>query len=353
MLVTRELSNDYILETRDLKKYFPLRGPWGRTLGQIRAVDGVSIGVRAGETLSIVGESGCGKTTTARLLLLLERATGGEVLFERAPIASASKAAVRNYRSSVQAVFQDPWSSMNPRMRVRDVIGEPLLISTKLTKRQINERIREFLPEVGLDESALDKYPHEFSGGQRQRIAVARALILQPRVVILDEPVSALDVSIRAQIMNLLRDLQERLAISYILIAHDLATVRYLSTRIAVMYLGRVVESGPSETVFTSPAHPYTHALISASRPAEPAEDENRIVLYSDIPSPANMPSGCRFHTRCWLRKRLGDPDRCVSEEPRARIVSTDRAVACHYAEELLGGEGVSSERAPTAPVVS
>ncbi len=294
-------SPEIIIQIRGLKKYFPVQRGFAMFGAReyLKAVDNVSFDLEAGKTFGLVGESGCGKTTTAKLLLGLEVPTEGEILFEGVDVTKLSKAGRREYRSSVQAVFQDPWASLNPRMRVRAIVGEPLEINTRLTKAQITTRVGELLEEVGLNPYQANLYPHEFSGGQRQRIGVARSLALNPKIVILDEPVSALDVSIRAQIMNLLADLQAEHGLGYLLIAHNLATVRYMCHKMAVMYLGQMVESGDTEDIFNNTLHPYTRALISAALPSHPDIQREEIVLVGEVPSPVNPPSGCRFHPRC------------------------------------------------------
>ncbi len=298
--------SEILLEARDMKKYYPVTmGILQKTVGWVKALDGASFDIKKGKTLSLVGESGAGKTTAAKMILLLERMTSGTILFEGHDIYKYSKAELKKlYRPRVQAVQQNPWSSMNPRMRVRDIVAEPLVVNSEKynTKDEIKGRVLEILGDVGLEERHANLYPHEFSGGQRQRIAVARALALNPDLVVLDEPVSALDVSIRAQIMNLLKDLQERYNLSYMVIAHNLATVRFMSQDVAIMYLGQIVEYGDTEEVFCNPLHPYTRALISASMLTLPEDrDENAqpIILSGEMPSPLNPPSGCRFHTRC------------------------------------------------------
>ena len=315
-----------VVEARDLIKHFAGRRSW--SFGRrpvVRAVDGVSFTIRAGETFSLVGESGCGKSTTARMLLLLERPTAGEILFRGQDVSRVDEASLRDYRGAVQAVFQDPWSSLNPRMRAGDIIGEPLVLNTSWDARAISERVAQLLADVGLDPAVAANFPHEFSGGQRQRVAVARALALSPRAIVLDEPVSALDVSIRAQIMNLLKDLQGHYGMSYLLIAHNLATVRYLSHRVAVMYLGQIVEEAPSAALFRTPHHPYTKALISAALPVRPAGEPERIALPGEVPSPTAPPAGCRFHPRCPVAF-----DRCAVEPPVLRPVAPGHSVACH-----------------------
>jgi len=314
-----------LLEARDLTKLFPVgRGLFGRGGGAVRAVDGISFAIEPGRTLGIVGESGCGKTTTAKLLLKLEEPTAGDILFEGRGLTTLDKDGVRQYRRSVQAVFQDPFASLNPRMRVDAIIAEPLVTNEKIDKPHVRQRVARLLDMVGLPARSADLFPHEFSGGQRQRIAIARALALSPKLVVLDEPVSALDVSIRAQILNLLVDLQRDLGLAYLFIAHDLAAVAHMSHSIAVMYLGQLVEYGPAKTVATDPKHPYTQALFSAALPSHPDESRDEIILTGEVPSPVNPPSGCRFHPRC--------PHvlpRCAPEVPKLRG-AFGREVACH-----------------------
>jgi oligopeptide/dipeptide ABC transporter ATP-binding protein len=318
-----------LLQARDLRKHFAVgRGLFHRGGAVVRAVDGVSFEIMRGQTLGVVGESGCGKTTTAKLVLCLETPTGGSVEFDGRPLLTLDADGVRRYRRSVQAVFQDPFASLNPRMRVGAIIAEPLVTHETLDRGTVDARIRELLDFVGLPARAATLFPHEFSGGQRQRIAIARALAVSPKLIVLDEPVSALDVSIRAQILNLLRDLQEQLGVSYLFIAHDLAAVAHMSHTIAVMYLGQLVEYGPAKTIATDPKHPYTQALFSAALPSHPDETREEIILTGEVPSPVNPPSGCRFHPRC--------PHvlpRCAPEVPRLRA-TFGREVACHLYEQ-------------------
>jgi oligopeptide/dipeptide ABC transporter ATP-binding protein len=314
-----------LLEAQNLTKHFPLRrGLFGADPGAVRAVDGVSFTIEAGRTLGVVGESGCGKSTTAKLVLKLEEPTAGEIRFEGRALQTLDAAGLRQYRRSVQAVFQDPFASLNPRMRVDAIIAEPLITNEKVGKAQARERVGKLLDMVGLPARSADLFPHEFSGGQRQRIAIARALALSPKLVVLDEPVSALDVSIRAQILNLLVDLQRDLGLAYLFIAHDLAAVAHMSHSIAVMYLGQLVEYGAAKTVAADPKHPYTQALFSAALPSHPDESRDEIILTGEVPSPVNPPSGCRFHPRC--------PHvlpRCAPEVPRLRT-AFGRETACH-----------------------
>jgi oligopeptide/dipeptide ABC transporter ATP-binding protein len=314
-----------VLEAVKLSKHFAVRrGLFSKAAGIVRAVDGVSFTIPAGQTLGVVGESGCGKTTTAKLVLRLEEPTGGAIRFEGRDLDALGAAGLRDYRRSVQAVFQDPFASLNPRMRVATIIAEPLVTNQDVESAEVRRRVMNLLELVGLPERAADLFPHEFSGGQRQRIAIARALALSPKVVVLDEPVSALDVSIRAQILNLLRDLQAQLGLSYLFIAHDLAAVAHMSHEIAVMYLGQIVETGDAETIARQPKHPYTQALFSAALPSHPEEVREEIILPGEVPSPLNPPSGCRFHPRCPYA--LG---RCAQEEPQLLPID-GRLAACH-----------------------
>jgi oligopeptide/dipeptide ABC transporter ATP-binding protein len=316
-----------VLEVQGLKKHFPVRQGfiWTKIVGWVQAVDGISFSIPPAQTLAIVGESGCGKTTTAKLVLKLEEPTAGRVLADGKDVHALTGDALKEYRTTVQAVFQDPWSSLNPRMRVRDLVAEPLVVNRKMSDKEIKERVKEVLASVGLRPQQANLYPHEFSGGQRQRIAVASALVSKPKLIVLDEPVSALDVSIRAQIMNLLVDLQKQYDVSYLLIAHHLATTRYMAGEVAVMYLGKIVEKAKTKDLFTKPLHPYTKALFSAALPAHPDITREEIILTGEVPSPINPPSGCRFHPRCPFVK----PE-CSQVVPVEKDVAPGHMVACH-----------------------
>jgi oligopeptide/dipeptide ABC transporter ATP-binding protein len=314
-----------LFEARNLTKHFPVRrGFLAKPLGVVRAVDGVNFSIGTGKTLGVVGESGCGKTTTAKLVLRLENPTGGSLLFDGQDISGLAGRDVMQYRKAVQAVFQDPFASLNPRMRVDAIIAEPLVTHERLDSAEVNKRIARLIDLVGLPERSAKLFPHEFSGGQRQRIAIARSLAVSPRLVVLDEPVSALDVSIRAQILNLLRDLQAQLGLSYLFIAHDLAAVAHMSHTIAVMYLGQIVEIGDAATIATRPRHPYTQALFAAALPSHPSELREELVLTGEVPSPLNPPLACRFHPRCPHAM-----PRCSTEEPALREAE-GRRVSCH-----------------------
>jgi oligopeptide transport system ATP-binding protein len=314
-----------VMEARNLSKLFPVKGGFlGRGAGVVRAVDDVSFTISPGQTLGLVGESGCGKTTTAKLVLGLEEPTGGTIRFEGKDLQSLDAAERRHYRKSVQAVFQDPFASLNPRMRVGAIIAEPLVTNETLPGPEVKKRIAHLLEIVGLPERAAELFPHEFSGGQRQRIAIARSLALAPRLVVLDEPVSALDVSIRAQILNLLRDLQAQLGLSYLFIAHDLAAVAHMSHTIAVMYLGKIAEAGEASALSRAPKHPYTQALFSAALPSHPDERRDEIILPGEVPSPLRPPAGCRFHPRC-----PHVMPRCSTEVPALKS-QEGQLVACH-----------------------
>jgi len=316
-----------VLEVQGLKKHFPvMKGMvWKTLVGHVQAVDGIDFSVSRGETLAIVGESGCGKTTTAKLVLRLEDPTEGKVFADGKDVHALEGDALRDYRTTVQAVFQDPWSSLNPRMRVRDIVAEPLIINRDVSDQEVKERVEEVMNSVGLRPQQANNYPHEFSGGQRQRIAVASALVSKPKLLILDEPVSALDVSIRAQIMNLLVDLQKQFDVSYLLIAHHLATTRYMANEVAVMYLGKIVEKAKTKDLFDKPLQPYTKALFSAALPSHPDIKHDEIILVGEVPSPINPPSGCRFHPRCPFAM-----PKCSEEIPQLREVGPNHVVSCH-----------------------
>jgi oligopeptide/dipeptide ABC transporter ATP-binding protein len=312
------------LEGIGLTKYFAARG-FGRSRGVVKALDGVNVQVVEGETLGIVGESGSGKTTLAKLFLLLEHPTAGSLLFDGKATETFDRADLVRYRRAVQAVFQDPYSSLNPRMRIEHIVAEPLPPDNGMSRDAGRERVLEVLQLVGLRRDSVALYPHEFSGGQRQRIAIARALVTYPKFMFLDEPVSALDVSIRAQILNLLKGLQERLGLAYVIISHDLAAARYLATRLAVMYAGQLVETGQCDAVYTEPLHPYTQALLSAALPLHPSVRRQRIVLTGEVPDPMSPPAGCRFHPRC--PRAL---PRCSTEVPAFKEVKPGHVTACH-----------------------
>jgi oligopeptide/dipeptide ABC transporter ATP-binding protein len=322
--------SDALLQVRDLTKHYPITGgPLGvRTIGEVRAVDGVSFDLAAGETLALVGESGCGKSTTGRMLLRLTEPSSGNVAFAGEDLLTLGRRALRRRRRELQIVFQDPYASLSPRQRIEDIVAEPLdvyrLHSSTAERR---EKVIDLLRLVGLDAVHLRRYPFEFSGGQRQRVAIARALASGPRLIVADEPVSALDVSIRSQVVNLLQDLQERFGIAYLFISHDLAVVRHIAQRIAVMYLGKLVEVGDSEAIFEAPHHPYTQALLSAAPMPDPERRTQRIILRGDVPSPARVPSGCRFHPRCPIAA-----DICRNTPPPAVAVGPGHLAACHFA---------------------
>jgi peptide/nickel transport system ATP-binding protein/oligopeptide transport system ATP-binding protein len=325
------MPGESVLRVEGLTKHFPVTDGliWMRVVGMVKAVDGIAFSVQPGETLAIVGESGCGKTTTAKLILRLERPTAGHVWVDGKDVHTLAGDELRRYRTAVQAVFQDPWSSLSPRMRVREIVAEPLVINRSVSGREVDERVAHMLSRVGLRAQQAALYPHEFSGGQRQRIAVASALISDPKLIILDEPVSALDVSIRAQIMNLLVDLQREYGVSYLLIAHHLATTRYMAHEVAVMYLGKIVERARTRTLFGNPLHPYTKALFSAALPAHPDVAREEVILPGEVPSPIDPPSGCRFHPRCAFAMA-----RCSQVEPEERAIAADHTVACHLYSE-------------------
>jgi len=322
-----------ILRVNNLVKHFPITEGilFQRQVNAVRAVDGISFTVNHGEILGLVGESGCGKTTAGRTIIQLEKPTSGEIVFEGVDLVSADRKELFKARRRIQMIFQDPYASLNPRMTVQEIIEEPLLIHKVGTPKERTDRAEELLEKVGLNPSYIKRYPHEFSGGQRQRIGIARALALKPDMIICDEPISALDVSIQAQIVNLLEELQEDLGLTYLFIAHDLSMVRHISHRVAVMYLGKIMELADKNTLFNQPYNPYTIALLSAVPVPDPYVEEKRkrILLEGDVPSPINPPSGCRFHTRCFMAK-----ERCKIEEPELLEVEEGHFVACHYWEE-------------------
>ena len=330
-----------IVEVDDLKVHFPIRsGIFKTEKGSVKAVDGVTFEVRRGETLGLVGESGCGKSTIGRAMIRLREATAGSVRFDGVDLASLSTAALRRMRRRMQIIFQDPYGSLDPRMAVGAIISEPLETHNLVEGAAKTERVAELLRLVGLDPNYVRRYPHEFSGGQRQRIGVARALAVEPEFIVCDEPISALDVSIQAQVLNLLTDLRSSLGLTYLFVAHDLSVVKHISDRVAVMYLGKVVEIGPPDVLYAAPGHPYTRALLSAVPVPDPVAERKRrrVILKGDVPSPVNPPSGCRFHTRCWLFERLGQPEDCTTIDPELKPVTqvADHRAACHHADEAL-----------------
>ena len=350
---TTSTNGDTILEVKNLYKHFPITKGFimQRQVGAVKAVDGVSFSIRRGETLGLVGESGCGKTTTGRVILRLMEPTSGEASFEGRDIFKLKKEDLRLLRRDMQIIFQDPYSSLNPRMTVGDIVGEPLEIHNLARGKEKLRRVQELLEVVGLSPYHTNRYPHEFSGGQRQRIGIARALALDPEFIFADEPVSALDVSIQSQVLNLLIDLRERFDLTYLFVAHNLSVIQYLSDRVGVMYLGKLVELGPVEALYKEPRHPYTIALLSAVPEPDPRVRKPRVVLRGDVPSPAAPPSGCRFHTRCWLREQLNRPIECETIDPEFREIAGGHRVACHFAERV--SEESVAKAAAVAPKVA
>jgi oligopeptide/dipeptide ABC transporter ATP-binding protein len=318
-----------LVEVKNLVKHFPIRkGLLSRITGHVKAVDGIDFKINAGETLGLVGESGCGKTTAGRTLLRLIPATAGEVLYEGKDVMKMRASEMRLMRKNMQIIFQDPYSSLNPRMTVEDIIGEALIVHGLASRKERRRIVQDLLVRCGLSASHIGRYPHEFSGGQRQRVGIARALALKPKFIVCDEAVSALDVSIQAQVINLLMDIQKEYNLAYLFIAHDLSVVEHISHRVAVMYLGRIAETARSEELYANPLHPYTRALLSAVPVPNPRARRERIILEGDVPSPINPPSGCSFHTRCWLVE-----DRCKTETPALRKVDGEHLVACHLVD--------------------
>ena len=337
MATQTAMREDVLLRVSGLKKYFPVRrGVFRRVVGWVKAVDDVDMFIPQGETLGLVGESGCGKTTTGRTILRLIEPTAGEVLFRSqrlgrvVNVAKIGKKELKLLRREMQIIFQDPYSSLNPRMTVGDIIGEPLIVHRVARGREKEERVKELLQAVGLKPEHMRRYPHEFSGGQRQRIGIARALALDPQLIVCDEPVSALDVSIQAQVLNLLEDLQQQFNLTYLFIAHDLSVVKHISDRVAVMYLGKIVELAETEELFTHPLHPYTEALLSAVPVPDPDYEAERIILQGDVPSPVNPPSGCYFHPRCPYAQAI-----CSEQPPEFRDYGNHHYAVCHFAGQL------------------
>jgi oligopeptide/dipeptide ABC transporter ATP-binding protein len=322
-------NSEALLSVRNLKKYFPIRrGVLARVTAHVKAVDDISFDIKRGETFGLVGESGCGKTTAGRAILRLIEPDAGEIRFDGTDLAKLNAGELRRKRRDMQIIFQDPYASLNPRMTIRAIVGEPFAIHRLAKGKERDDKVAGLLKTVGLDPSVMNRYPHEFSGGQRQRIGIARALALRPKLIVADEPVSALDVSIQAQIINLLADLQQQFGLTYLFISHAIPVIEHISTRIGVMYLGKLVEVGTSEQICLAPKHPYTQALLSAVPIPDPAAKKQRIVLKGDVPTPINPPSGCRFHTRCPIAV-----DRCKVEEPPLRPLGDGRLAACHLVE--------------------
>lgn len=323
--------NEAILEVKDIKKHYPIEaGIIKSKTSYLKAVDGISFAIKKGETMGLIGESGCGKSTVAKLLTRLEEPTSGSIKFKGSDILGFNRAKMKQFRKNVQMVFQDPYSSLDPKKTVGSIIREPLVIHGVGTKAEQEKRMRELLNLVGLDYYHANRYPHEFSGGQRQRINIARAIALNPEIVICDEPVSALDVSIQAQVINLLKKLQKELGLTYMFISHDLSVVKYLSDRLAIMYLGEIMEMGDSKTIYKNPMHPYTKALFSAIPTESPLEQKEKIILEGDVPSPLAPPSGCKFHTRCPYKQQV-----CINEKPGLKTAKDGREIACHLFTQI------------------
>ncbi len=334
--VTPRSQRPVLLEVRDLKMHFPIRkGFLRRTVGYVKAVDGVSFYVPKGDTFGLVGESGCGKSTTGRCIVRLLDPTGGQIIYHDAQdgpvhMERLDPDQMRKYRRNLQIVFQDPYSSLNPRLTLKQIVGEPLVINKVCRGKELEDRVAELLRAVGLSPEHMNRYPHAFSGGQRQRISLARALALNPEFIVADEPVSALDVSVQAQVLNLMEDLQEQFQLTYLFIAHNMSVIRWMCHHVAVMYVGKLVEMAETEDLFAQPRHPYTEALLSAIPKPDPRVKRERIVLEGDVPSPANPPRGCYFHPRCRYAKAI-----CTQEEPALREITPEHFVSCHFAEEL------------------
>ncbi|MGY8825111.1 MAG: ABC transporter ATP-binding protein [Candidatus Latescibacterota bacterium] len=333
------MAEEILLEVVNLKKHFPITsGLFDKVVGQVKAVDGVSFSLNKGECLAIVGESGSGKTTVGRTLLRAYRPTDGQVVFhldgKAVDIVAAPESSLKELRRHMQMIFQDPYASLNPRMTVFEVVSEPLLIHGMKDRSEREQRVRQLMSQVGLEPAHMRRYPHAFSGGQRQRIGIARALALNPQLIVADEPVSALDVSVQAQILNLLQDLQQELGLTYLFIAHDLSVVRHIADRVAVMYVGKIVENAPVDALYSRPRHPYTEALLAAAPLADPTRRQAPIILQGEVADPANPPSGCPFHPRCRHAQ-----DACKTDVPELREIAPDHEVSCHLADELdLGG---------------
>ena len=329
-------NGEVLLDVKDLVQYFPIRrGVLQKVVGHVHAVDGISFNIKRGETLGLVGESGCGKTTTGRSILQLYKPTSGQVIFDGLNLVELNGKKMREERKKIQMIFQDPYASLNPRMTVEEIVGEPLQIHKIVEKSEIRNKVKELLELVRLNPAYIDRYPHEFSGGQRQRIGVARALALNPELIVCDEPISALDVSVQAQIVNMLEDLQSEMDLTYLFIAHDLSVVKHISDRVAVMYLGVIMEMTSRDELYSNPLHPYTIALLSAVPIPDPEKEINRkrIILEGDVPSPVDPPSGCRFRTRCPLAQEI-----CAKERPEFREIKPEHFVACHLIREITPG---------------